>query len=310
MFVGVARRTWWGNTVDAGDPAFVIRVKTDNVGTSASNQFTLPMIAGTYDVDWGDGNVDTSQTGTQTHTYASAGTYDIRVTGGTQFQFNFAGDPNKLIDIRNWGNSEWTSMFGAFGGCGELTTVSAQDAPDLSVAGGISCFRMFRSCLKLVSIPNAAAWDMSNVNTTGDMFYLCRLVDFDSSTWVLSQATTAANMFYDARAFTGDLGNLGLGNCLSIAQMMYKCLAWDGAGASNWTVTQMTNMLDFAASSTTMSTANYDALLIAWEAQGTMSYAGTVNMGLSQYTSGGAAETARTNLIAEWGGITDGGAAP
>jgi hypothetical protein len=40
-----------------------------------------------------------------------------------------------------------------------------------------------------------------------------------------------------------------------------------------------------------------------------MSYSGTVNFGGSQYTSGGAAEAARTSLISKWGGIIDGGAA-
>jgi hypothetical protein len=49
--------------------------------------------------------------------------------------------------------------------------------------------------------------------------------------------------------------------------------------------------------------------LIAWDAQGAMSYSGTVNFGGSQYTAGGAAEAARTSLISKWGGITDGGAA-
>ena len=51
-------------------------------------------------------------------------------------------------------------------------------------------------------------------------------------------------------------------------------------------------------------------LLIAWDAQGAMSYSGTVNFGNSQYTLGGAAEAARTSLIAKWGGIIDGGAVP
>jgi hypothetical protein len=61
-------------------------------------------------------------------------------------------------------------------------------------------------------------------------------------------------------------------------------------------------------SGVTLSTVNYDALLIAWDAQGAMSYSGTVNFGSSKYTAGGAAEAARTSLISKWGGIIDGGA--
>jgi len=44
--------------VMASDPAFTIVVKTDNPGTSASNQFTLPLdeyASYYYTVDWGDG---------------------------------------------------------------------------------------------------------------------------------------------------------------------------------------------------------------------------------------------------------------
>jgi len=82
---------------------------------------------------------------------------------------------------------------------------------------------------------------------------------------------------------------------------------------SDWSVTQITGFGNFMAGggigSPTLSTANYDALLIAWDAQGAMSYSGTVNFGGSKYTSGGAAEAARTSLISKWGGIADGGAA-
>ena len=77
---------------------------------------------------------------------------------------------------------------------------------------------------------------------------------------------------------------------------------------ANWDINQVTDFTNFLLSAG-ISTANYDATLIAWDAQGTMAFSGTVNFGSSQYTSGGAAESARTSLISKWGGITDGGAA-
>ena len=53
-------------------PEFIMLVKTDNAGTSASNQFTIPTTVATYnyDVDWGDGTTDTGVTGVITHTFA------------------------------------------------------------------------------------------------------------------------------------------------------------------------------------------------------------------------------------------------
>ena len=88
--------------------AFIITIKTDNTGTSNDDQFTLPWI-GTYDVDWGDGNTETSVVDTQTHTYASAGTYDVAVTATTgRISFNNSNDALKLLDIKNWGTCAWT----------------------------------------------------------------------------------------------------------------------------------------------------------------------------------------------------------
>ena len=111
---------------------FVISVKTDNAGTSADNQFTLPWI-GTYDIDWGDGNTDTSVVDTQTHTYASAGTYDVKVTANTgRIYFNNGGDKAKLLDIKNWGTCEWYKLERAFMGCNSLTDVTAIDTPNFS----------------------------------------------------------------------------------------------------------------------------------------------------------------------------------
>ena len=84
---------------------------------------------------------------------------------------------------------------------------------------------------------------------------------------------------------------------------------FEGNGLDTWQVTQIADG-SFLTSAAGITTANYDALLIAWDAQGAMAFSGTMNFGGSKYTSGGAAETARTSLISKWGGITDGGVAP
>jgi len=89
--------------------------------------------------------------------------------------------------------------------------------------------------------------------------------------------------------------------------MFFNCAAYD-QDMSGWDINQVTSLTNFM-SGGTLSTANYDALLIAWDAQGAMSFSGTANFGGSRYTSGGAAEAARTSLISKWGGIIDGGAA-
>ena len=70
-----------------GVPTFEFTVKTDNAGVSTSTQFQLPLVSSlplNAVVDWGDGNTDTITTFNQAetlHTYTSAGTYTISITG-------------------------------------------------------------------------------------------------------------------------------------------------------------------------------------------------------------------------------------
>jgi len=57
----------------------------------------------------------------------------------------------------------------------------------------------------------------------------------------------------------------------------------------------------------TLSTVNYDALLIGWEAQAPTT-GHSISFGYSKYTLGSTAEAARTSLISTYGWtITDGG---
>ena len=63
--------------------AFEFTVKTDNAGTSAADQFTIPT-TGTgynYDISTSDGQIISGATGNTTITFPSAGSYTIKITG-------------------------------------------------------------------------------------------------------------------------------------------------------------------------------------------------------------------------------------
>ena len=103
---------------------FIIKVKTDNDGTSEDNQFTLPTtsIGSTvydYDVDWGDGVVENiTVSDSQTHTYSTAGIYTIKISGRFErIYFNNGGDKLKLIETVNFGDVGWRFFAQAFNGC-------------------------------------------------------------------------------------------------------------------------------------------------------------------------------------------------
>ena len=74
----------------------------------------------------------------------------------------------------------------------------------------------------------------------------------------------------------------------------------------SWDITSVTNMTDMF-QSVTISTSNYDAILVGWEAQAVQNNV-VFSGGNSTYTSAGAGGTARAALIADhsWT-ITDGG---
>ena len=63
---------------------FITLWKTDNPGISNANQITIPIneqLNYDYDVDWGDGSVDSRLTSSITHTYEQPGAYEVKITG-------------------------------------------------------------------------------------------------------------------------------------------------------------------------------------------------------------------------------------
>jgi len=162
--------TWWGVGVTSnninwgksyldlaggGDERFIISVKTDNAGTSATNQFTIPTI-GTgyaYDIETSDGQTILANTGDTTITFPTAGTYDIFISGSfPQCYFNDGGDKDKLLDIKNFGIYALgsTNQERAFFGCSNMVI----NATDIGHFENVTTFFVtwFR-CSSLTSFP-------------------------------------------------------------------------------------------------------------------------------------------------------------
>lgn len=287
---------------------FIFTVDTTQSGTSASDQFTLPLTTSTgldCFVFWGDGSYDniTSHTAPEvTHTYPSGGTYTINITGNLLgWQFSAGGDKLKMGEIQNWGALN-ISVNAGFDGCTNMTCI-ATDAPSITTT---SLQVYFRNCTNF----NGAIgnWDTSNVTDMTTMFRDAEAFNQNIGSWDTSNVTDMTAMFRSTNSFNQNIGSWDTSSVTTMFRMFYESNAFD-QDISSWDINQVINFGGFMQRATGLSTTNYDALLVGWEAQAPTSGI-NINFGGSKYTAGSAAATARQSLIDNYSWtITDGGTA-
>jgi surface protein len=202
----------------AGPLPFEFSVKTDNAGVSTSTQFRMPLITSTglnMRVDWGDGNIEIITNHTLAiHTYASAGTYIISVTGSILgWSFANGGDRLKMLNVFQWSGLN-ISTVRAFDSCSNLTA-SATDKPLITSTSLLKCFE---SCLLFNG--EMSSWDVSNVTDMGDMFRNASSFNQNIGAWDVSKVTNFSGMFLSATAFknggTDDIDNWTLSTTSNI----------------------------------------------------------------------------------------------
>jgi len=231
---------------------FIILVKTDNVGASADNQFTIPTgpFVGSYnyDVDWGDGNTDTGLTTSTTHTYASAGTYTIKISGVfPKIWFNNGGDKEKLLEVQNWGTILWQRMDSSFFGCRNMT-ITATDIPDFSALTNGTFDLMFYNCDSLNG-NNLSNWNTSGFTSLSSALGFAGtgftgLFNADLSNWDVSNVTSFASMFILSDSFnnggTSGIGNWNVSSATTFSRMFQQSVF--NQDISSWNTTTCTIM--------------------------------------------------------------------
>ena len=221
------------------------------------------------------------------------------VSSVTNMNAMFRGATSFDQNIGAWNVSNVTSMSEMF----YSATSFNQNLDAWNVSSVTNMNYMFRGATSFDQ--NLDAWNVSSVTTMNYMFGFASSFNQNIGSWDVSSVTTMNAMFYNT-PFDQNIGSWDVSSVTNMSGMFRGATSFD-QNIGSWDINQVSNFGNFMLSATGLSTANYDALLIAWDAQGAMSYSGTVNFGGSQYTSGGAAETARTSLISKWGGIIDGG---
>ncbi|MCY3414927.1 MAG: BspA family leucine-rich repeat surface protein [Candidatus Heimdallarchaeota archaeon] len=238
-----------GFSTPSSSTIFESKWDTDNLSTGSSGlkQVTLPLIStGTYlfYVDWGDGEWDVIDEWDQaetTHIYDGDNTYTIKIQGILiGWQFNNAGDRNKLIEISSWGDINFGNDGFYFYGCENLV-ITASDAPDLT--GTLTMYGAFRNCYNLGATQFASlnSWDVSDVTNMGQMFFGTYDFNLPINSWVVSSVTNMDWMFYKAYAFNQPINSWDVSKVTSMRAMFYEATSFN-SGLSSWTVSSVTDM--------------------------------------------------------------------
>lgn len=302
---------------------FITTWKTDNVGVSDDNQIFIDTQSSGYDftVNWGDSSENVNVTEDITHTYDTAGTYTVIITGNfprLYFSSTSTSDAAKLLSVEQWGNNQWSSMERAFYGASNMV-FNATDTPVLysvstmkrmfveaasfnsdinnwDVSNVENMFEMFKDASSFNQPLNN--WDVSKVTTMYHMFYGGTLFNQALNTWDVSNVTDMASMLRGT-AFNQPLNNWNVSKVTSMDAMFYETYAFN-QDVSDWDVTSVTNMGAMFLYSG-LSTANYDALLNALNEQMLISNGSLSAAAYYSLTS----ETARQSIIETYGWTID-----
>ncbi len=262
----------------SGNNAFTFTIDTTIAGSSGTGKFTLPLSATTssYDIDWGDGTVQTGQNSSITHDYGRTGTETIKITGtNLRWSFNGGGDRLKMDNISNWGFFN-APINGGFSGCTNMTCT----ATDKVTVSGTTLQNYFRNCNAFNG--DISNWDVSNVTNFSFSIFNCTVFNQPVGNWTTTSLENCNKMFQGSTSFDQSIGD--------------------------WDITNATNLTDilFSATAANFSAANLTDIYVKWAAQSVPSGL-SVKFGTAKYTAGGAsARTTLTSAPNNWT-ITDGG---
>jgi len=263
MGQGIYNGIWWPDIVGGiGPSSFETR------WTIPTNNYSITLPYGqsaTYSgtIDWGDGTVTANTYANRTHTYATAGDYNVVIDGECS-RWNFILSPgsskDEVIEVLEWGNYFFDSCSfrtcnNFIGGpvCRNLLKIapggdfSFMQAVSLTTIQGIESWDVsnvtamngtFMDCTDFTA--DLSNWDVSNVTTAGLMFWNATSFNSDVSSWDTSSNTFPQAMFFNAESFNSDI-NFDLTSSTNMGSMFSDCDLFNGAvnGMNTSTITDM-----------------------------------------------------------------------
>jgi surface protein len=226
---------------------------------------------------------------------------------------------SRLLDVKQWGTTTWTSMQDAFFGCSNLN-ITATDIPNLSLVKKAD--QMFQSCAKLTGPANINSWNVSTIETTTSMFNGCKLFNQNIGSWNTANVLGMRNMFAGAGSFNQNIGGWNTAKVYDMRGTFRVATSFN-QNISGWKtagVTMMEGMFEYATSfnqnigiwslnanvnltgmlnNSGMDCSNYAATLVGWNANPSCPTGRT--LGATGRTYGPTAAAARANLVSSKG---------
>ena len=290
------------------DPNLVLQIDTSmqsgvggaSIGSmassgSVSNLTTYDFELGLFgdvnvSIDWGDSTPASVATtaGVVSHTYATSGQYEIRVSGSLT---GFGQDPDSydepligaeyLTGVSSFGTLGLTSLAYAFYGAVNLVSV-----PSVLPSTVVSLEDTFWDADSF-NDASISEWDTGNVTSMEEMFTEASSFDQSLNSWNTSSVTSMEEMFEDATSFNQDINGWDTSSVTNLSEMFDGATSfnqdisdWDTSSVtdmngmfesasafnqslSSWNVSLVTSMQNMLSNSA-MSSANYAATLIGW----------------------------------------------
>ncbi len=225
-------------------------------------------------VDWGDGSsVESFNTaGFKPHSYETAGTYDIRISGSLT-HFGFSGNPEdrsdgaggtaedemaKITEVLAWGNLDGLMSL-EYGLAAASSLVSV---PDYLPAGVVDVHALFIGATSF-NDPDVVDWDTANVERFMSMFWGATSFNQPIGVWDTSSATDMGYMFNLASSFNQPLTNWSTAGVTTFYAMFAGASVFDQP-LGHFSLESLTNLDAFSLHSTAMSPLNLARALTAW----------------------------------------------
>ena len=220
---------------------------------------TLPVspINGITSIDWGDGIINT----TIPHTYASAGTYTVKIYGSgitdmTNVDSSQPSGKNTsaqyLTECTSFGNIGLTNLNAAFAYCIRLIHVPSTLPSQITVLTSTFSDSSYNSV-------EISGWNVSNVTNMSFMFVRSEF-NQPLNSWNVSSVSNMQFMFYSC-IFNQPLNNWNVSNVTNMELMFYDTPF--NQNISAWNVSNVTNMNNMFQNAG-LSVTNYDNLLNGW----------------------------------------------